>query len=364
MRARALRYAAVGVTALAACGPIRAGKPGDRYVTAEQRAAVLRRAEVWHRTNIPSLDLKAGPQGEGAFAPGATVTCDYAPDKLGGHTPKFACVVNGEEHLKVRYGRDNGEVYAGVAATRLLWALGFGADAMYPVHVVCRGCPPSLHSDGRTPDGATRFDIAAIEQKHPGHDIEARSVGPGWAWPELDLVDEQAGGATRAQRDALKLLAVMLQHTDNKAEQQRLVCLDRSKDRRDVAECRQPLMLVHDVGQTFGRANLLNRSSIGSVNLEGWSKTPVWKDARRCVANMPPSQTGTLEYPIISEAGRAFLADLLNQLSDAQLRDLFTVARFPERIVEGRTDPGAANVDAWVGAFKQKRDEIAAARCF
>ena len=30
----------------------------------------------------------------------------------------------------------------------------------------------------------------------------------------------------RAQRDALKLLAAMLQHTDSKSQQQRLLCLD------------------------------------------------------------------------------------------------------------------------------------------
>ena len=37
--------------------------------------------------------------------------------------------------------------------------------------------------------------------------------------------------------------------------------------------------------------------------------------------------TGTLDKPVISEAGRAFLAGLLAQLSDAQLHDLFDVSR-------------------------------------
>ena len=38
-------------------------------------------------------------------------------------------------------------------------------------------------------------------------------------------MQEAAGGAPRAHRDALKLLAVFIQHTDNKAAQQRLVCV-------------------------------------------------------------------------------------------------------------------------------------------
>jgi hypothetical protein len=40
--------------------------------------------------------------------------------------------------------------------------------------------------------------------------------------------------------------------------------------------------------------------------------------------------TGTIGDPVIHEAGRRF-ADLLSQLSDAQLRDLFEVARFRKR---------------------------------
>ena len=69
------------------------------------------------------------------------VDCNYVERDMGGNTPKFACrLANGDE-VKVKYGRDNGEVYAEVAASRLLWALGFSADAMYPVRVRCHGCP-------------------------------------------------------------------------------------------------------------------------------------------------------------------------------------------------------------------------------
>ena len=53
------------------------------------------------------------------------------------------------------------------------------------------------------------------------------------------------------------------------------------------------------------------------------------------------------------------LADLLVQLTDAQLHDLFEVARFPERVGGGRQ----ATVDEWVGAFKRKREEIVSASC-
>ncbi len=120
-------------------------------------------------------------------------------------------------------------------------------------------------------------------------------------------------------------------------------------------------MMIHDVGMTFGTATLMNRASASGANLRGWSQTPVWKDAAHCIGNLPPSQTGTLAYPTISEPGRAFLAGLLAQLTDAQLRDLFTAARFGEK--PGPEGEGGGSVADWVAAFKQKRDEIQSVRC-
>ena len=81
-----------------------------------------------------------------------------------------------------------------------------------------------------------------------------------------------------------------------------------------------------------------------------------------CIGNISKSLTGTLEYPKISEAGRAFLSNLLDRLTDDQLRDLFTVARFPSRAFAHGSSTGGT-VDEWVAAFKAKRSEIAAKSC-
>lgn len=336
---------------------------GTGLITAEQRLEAIRHAQVWSHTDVASMNMIVGPRVHGAFAPGATVTCTYHEEVLGGATPKFGCTLGEHDHLKVRYGRTNPEIFAGVAATRLLWALGFGADALYPVHVVCRGCPRKLSLDDpeAAATGQTRFDFAAIERKMDGRELEAPSVGAGWSWPELDSVDERAGGAPLAQRDALKLLAVMLQHTDSKPDQQKLLCLDTDSSKHHAAGCKSTFMMIHDLGMTFGTATLMNRASLSGANLSAWTRTPVWKDAAHCVGNLAPSQTGTLVYPRISEPGRAFLAVLLSQLTDAQLRDLFTAARFGEK--PGPEGEGGGSVADWVAAFKEKRQAIAEARC-
>jgi hypothetical protein len=342
------------------CVPGGVDNASSKRLTTSERAEVIKRAQVWKATDVSSKDIWIGPDVKGAFAAGETVTCKYVRERLGGTTPKFACAIAPDDKVKVRFGRANGEIYAGVAATRLLWALGFGADTLYPVRVVCRGCPADFAGEGDAAAGQIVFDLAAIERRMSGHEIVGPGMDPGWTWPELDQVDEGAGGATVAERDALKLLAVFLQHTDNKQEQQRLLCLDEQLEGAG-AGCATPFMMIHDVGMTFGRANSFNRDALGSANLEQWAGTPIWRDAKHCVANLLQSQTGTLSHPIISEGGRQFLADLLDQLTDRQLQDLFGVARFDNRFLPG--GDGAAPVSAWVDAFKHKRDEIAGNTC-
>jgi membrane-associated phospholipid phosphatase len=297
---------------------------------AQDRASLVSRAQVWVRADVPSMDVRRGPDGPGALAPGQTVHCDYLEKDFDGASKKFACRLAPGDEVKVKFGIGNGEVRAEVAATRLLWALGFGADRMYPVRVVCRGCPESI--------GAV-IEPAVIERRMPGKDLP----DDGWTWPELDLIDERAGGATKAQVDALKLVATFLQHTDSKREQQRLMCLDDA--------CVRPFMMIADLGLTFGRANLANVNETGSVNLQAWSETSVWKGSLGCVGNVPKSLTGTLKDPVISDEGRRFLASLMMQLSDRQLHDLFDIS-------------GVQSVDEWVRVFKQKRDEIVHRRCF
>lgn len=321
-----------------------------------RRADAIARAQVWAPTNVAAMDIRNGPAGRRTFAFRETVTCDYVDKDLAGRSPKFACASEGDE-LKVKFGGGNAEVYAEVAATRLLWALGFGADRMYPVRVICRGCPEHLAGILRA-DGSRLFDPAAIERKMPGKEFKPDSS---WAWAELDNVLEARGGAPAAHRDALTLMAVFLQHTDSKPEQQRIVC--REDDARTATTCTQPVMMINDVGLTFGGTSLVNANSKG-MNLAAWAATPIWKGDAGCVGNLARSATGTLKDPLISEAGRAFLAGLLTRLSDDQLAALFEISRVTLRLRDPEdVRSGFATVAEWVTVFKQKRTEIVDRRC-
>ncbi len=363
MTARRAGRAALRVLLLAGAVPMFGscaglGRPSLSPSAVAARQNALSQARVWRRTDIPRMDMRRGPGGKGSFAPDALVDCRYEQQAMSGNTPKFTCVRPNGEELKVKFGERNGEVYAEVAATRLLWALGFGADHMYPVRVRCHGCPETPGGPPR-PGTTQLYETAAVERKLPGREIDGLEGG-GWTWPELDVVGPARADAARAERDALKLLAAMLQHTDSKREQQRLICLDGKGKGKGKGErpCRRPFMLVSDLGKTFGKANAFNRDAPGSVNLKTWSEAPVWADATGCRANLGKSLTGTLEHPVISDEGRRFLVGLLRQLTDRQLREMFAVARFPER-----AGAPTADVGAWVGAFKVKVKEIADRTC-
>jgi hypothetical protein len=168
----------------------------------------------------------------------------------------------------------------------------------------------------------------------------------GWSFFELDRIDPRQGGAPRAHVDALRLIAVLLAHWDNKSENQRLVCL--SPKWADGTPCPEPFVLLQDVGATFGPTKL---------DLDAWQQAPIWENRAACIVSMRtmPFEGATFGQATITDAGRRFTAGLLSQLTDTQLADLFAHARFAEK--RGLFTP-AHPISAWVTTFKAKTRAI------
>jgi hypothetical protein len=352
------------VTAAAAA---KDGREVDKERAARVREDALASARVWAPPAIPvgQANLRDNPPGPGAFRADEEVSCRFKVETVGGLTPKFHCELPSGDSFKVKYGSDNAELHAEVAATRLLSALGFATDRMYVVKSVrCAGCPVfpfrALQCLKKTgikaacfPGGVdygkvNTFETAVIERRLEGRKIEAVS-DQGWAWHELDKIDASRGGSSPAEVDAARLMAVVLAHWDNKSENQRLICAPGS-DRQD-GSCASPLAIIQDVGATFGPAR---------VDLNNWRLYRVWTDPAACSVSMKslPYKGATFVDRQISEEGRTLLLGLLDQLSDQQLRDLFESSRIT---LYDQIDAEARDAGAWVKAFRDKVAQIRSA---
>jgi hypothetical protein len=364
-RLTTLLAAAVLVAGAIACSG--AGAPaaaGGEAGAAALREAALAAARVWRPPTVPiaAADLGSNPPVEGGFSAHDALTCRFVLREAGGTTPKFYCQLPDGRELKIKYGRNNPELGGEVAATRLLEALGFGADRMFVVERVrCAGCPTfpfqalgcyarvglqaACFPGGIDEDRIVDFDVAVVEQKLDGRVIEAFE-DQGWAWYELDRIDPAHGGSTRAEVDAFRLMAIFLAHWDNKAPNQRLICPTGS-DNPD-GTCREPLAIMQDVGATFGPLK---------IDLHHWRTRRIWKDDTTCTVSMEhlPWQGATFPERQISEGGRQLLLGLLEQLRDDQVRALFTGARVPSF---AQVSGEARRVESWVAAFRDRVDQI------
>jgi hypothetical protein len=360
------------------------------FYSAKDRLEAMHASSIFTAKTVAEANVLEGPaQDKKQFQLhfNDKVICDFAGpgSQMGGKTPKFSCKITrvesgdggvqtltpemDEEPVKVKFGADDNEVYAEVAATRLMWALGYYADAWFPVRVECHNCPENPVS-GSGSTGTKMFDPATIVRKYPGHKMyENGKEEQGWSWKELDT----ANGRPTYERDGLKLLAAFLQHSDNKPPQQRVACDKVHVDQKTqpfTTTCDKSVMLVQDVGATFGGGGWFTSNGSAKMNLQVWSGKKLWKKVgtegapKQCQAALTKSLTAHdgLSDPLISEEGRRFDAGLMCQLSDHQIEELFKASRVAA-MPQNHNHDEASVVRQWVDAFKQKREQLASGRC-
>jgi len=332
-----------------------------KIVSSEERIETLKRAQVRLPVDPAAMDLLNGPAEPGLYKRGEEVPCKYEEkdpkNPLGGHSKKFPCWTPDGVRLKVKYGAgENPEIFGEVAATRLFWALGFYAERMSPVKIVCDNCPADpWTSTAASPRAKRTFEPVSLQKRLPGTEV-SQTEGEGWTFDELAEMDPELGGATRAETDALKLLTVFVNHGDNTANQQRLLCPPGDDD------CKRPVAYVTDLGGTFGGKGIF-------TSYKNWAKrADIWKDAKKCVADYQGTYAD-FKDPVISEEGRKLLAGLIGKLSAAQVKDLFVGARFDllgkldTPFVDAKGISRQSTVDDWTELFLKKRRQILDARC-
>lgn len=381
-----------------------------------QRLQYLANAQIWSDPGelTPEM-IRMGqpledPTGLEAPIRGEPLPCRFTrPGKdVGGNTPKFVCLTADKRAIRVKYtdGSKGGnrEVFAAVAASRLLWILGFESDPIYPITIDCLDCPENPMS-GSGP--RARRSYLATFQPLFRHLIivNGTKANQGWRWGELDAaIDGMPEGPVRARQrthfDALTLLAVFVQHGDRKPEQQRLYCRaaldpDAGEVRRLKGDdgdadslpvfferpastaCRLSVIAIQDLGATFGGAGKTSSPGTAKMNLKEWTDRPVFHKAKadsngvpECRGNITISMAageGGRGNPRVGEAGRAFLQDRLQRLTDEHVRAFLSAARVDKlgttQTWQDPTGTVHTGLNAWAAAFKDKVRQIAERRC-
>ncbi|SMF44673.1 hypothetical protein [Pseudobacteriovorax antillogorgiicola] len=347
---------------------VSAGARADIYIDgSETRQEFIRQGMVWEQPNydISSENLLGSTSHCPAFEPTDVVTCSYIKPKRGdvgsGWTPKFKCRTPEGKKLKVKYGQTNAEVFSEVFSSRLLQLIGFKADCNYPVaKVICTDCPENpfqytqdyaLNQEDINAEFREReFDYVLIEKKF-GEETIAQVDGKeieGWGFDEFlnegyrHQVEEQ-----NTAREALTLLMAVLQHGDNKRSNQRLYCAI-EPDKGEECPEDQKYLVVQDLGATLGSYKFKDKEGSlvnlpPSASFRFWDIAPIWSFWRGagwsgCTAQVfavgGTSEPTTLQEQKISEAGRAFLADLMSQITYEQVEQLVAVSKLSQRIAD------------------------------
>jgi hypothetical protein len=388
------------ITWIAAAGGI---EPVAAIRTTDQaRQRYLVHAIIWRTPpDLSPTDLLQGPPGVfpytaelAASDEGIACTFARADKQLGGASPKFLCQTADGRSLRLKYWdpqsqSGNREVFATVAASRLMWALGFNAVPAMSMNVRCEDCPETpMKGTGRH---RPRRYVAALQAFWPTPSVlSTDNLDQGWSWRELDTaIRSLPSGPERTRQrihfDALALLTVFIQHGDRKPEQQRLYCeapfdaragevraLNRGTlmllEKPGMVACPTPALMILDAGLTFGGAGRTSNSRTAAMNLREWQDKPLFRttEGAQCRGHLTVSfkAGGDGEPdPIISEAGRLFLLDQLRRLTPDHVRAIFTAARVDRLESHGISSPGLDRIDAWVAAFSDKVRELDEQRC-
>jgi hypothetical protein len=285
---------------------------------------------------IASRDLFWGT-GSADRAPKAPFT--FLSEDAGGTNPKIKVRDANEVEWSVKFSGTEAyknEVHAEVAATRLVWALGYLAEENYFVDSGKIDKLGTLKRAASVVGADGSFQRARFERKDPSMQYTEHT----WSFEANPFV------GTR-ELSGLLILTAALHHWDLKHDNTAIVQV-RRQDRLEV------LYLFSDLGSTFGKMEGLPRVVSGRDrwNLEAYRAEPLVDAVRDGKVHLNHDGTASVE-PVPLEHARWF-ATLAAQLTPDQVRRAFEAAgasaderdgfsaRFLEKIRELQQAVGSA----------------------
>ena len=255
--------------------------------------------------DVSSLNLLLGPGGEAMKPDLSRVT--FVREETGGYSKKYRVKDAAGRTWVAKIGV---EAQSETAASRLVWAAGYGAEITYlapRVTIEGKGSFENVRFEAR-PEGVDRLDI--------------------WKWEQNPFV------GTR-ELQGLKVLMAMLENWDMKDDNNKVIYVPAADGRPDELR-----YIISDLGATFGKTD--SPGSIGGWlrQVRGTRNAPADFAADKFIAGVEAGKV-RLDYEgknskmmrdVTVEDAR-WLGTHLSTLSDEQIADAFRAANYtPEQV--------------------------------
>jgi hypothetical protein len=287
-------------------------------------------------------------------------------------------------HFKIKYLKPPypnhdprfNEVFTSVAATRIMWVLGFPADHDYPAgSASCIGCTADPFGNKLTDNKASLkdapivFKVVSAERELSWDSIDAENDDT-WSWTDAAKFysDGEWTHRQKVEYDAYRLALGLIHYYNALPQQNRLDCAEWEKGGASRSKvCRRPVIYVHDLGSTFGKKrsalDLLGTNPRGSFS--AWEPQTVFLNPGDC--ELRATLLG--DKQVLKEA-QDLMIQRLARLDRETVKSIFRVARLnmmDQRQVQRLRGKGSQNVDEaaldeWTNVFLKRIEEIRTAR--
>jgi hypothetical protein len=273
------------------------------------------KAVMWERVNIKGRDLYHGPGGRNMMPDLSNIT--FIKEEKKGHNKKYRIKDGSGRTWVAKLGR---EAQPETATVRLLWALGYKTEINYLVPSITipgKGTFQNVRLEAR-PDNIERLDE--------------------WKWKENPF------SGTR-ELQGLKMMMVFFNNWDVLDLQNQVLEVD-GKQGTELQ------YIVSDLGSTMGRLGnnnfpIIYRLGRSTNKPNHYAKSKFIKGTKNgeVILAYKGKNRGLFKH-ITVEQGR-WLADLLLELEDRQIRDAFRAANY---------SPG--DIDILTGAVKRRISDL------
>ena len=284
------------------------------------------------------------------------------------------------DHFKIKYLKPPypdhnprfNEVFTAVATTRIMWALGFPADHVYPAGgASCIGCTDDpfgrklADNKASLQEAPAVFKIVNAERDLPWDQINPEDDET-WSWTDAAKFysDGEWTHQQKVEFDAYRLALGLIHYYNALPQQNRLVCAEWEPAAAGHGKvCGKPVIYVHDLGSTFGKKRsgfeLVGTNPRGSF--EAYEPQTVFLNPGNC--ELRATLLG--EKQVLKEA-QDLMIQRLARLDRETVKSIFRLSRFnmmDQKQVRRLRAAGSRNVDEaaldeWTNAFLKRIEEV------